>query len=103
MMTIYQTAHYQVRFDAIDRIKVAIKEFVEYITVNEPSTRMYLAWQEKNDPTKFVHLFEFADNAALQLHSSSEAVRKFESVYSPELEGGPVVFTDYDLVASNKP
>jgi len=101
-MTIYQTAQYQVRSDAVDRVKMAIKEFVEYITVNEPSTRMYLAWQDKNDPTKFVHLFEFADTAALQLHGSSEAVRKFESVYRPELDGGSVVFTDYVLVASNQ-
>jgi hypothetical protein len=28
-------------------------------------------------------------------------VKRFESVYSPELVGGPVVFTDYNMVASN--
>jgi len=28
-------------------------------------------------------------------------VRRFESVYTPELAAGPVVFTDYQLVAAN--
>jgi hypothetical protein len=29
-------------------------------------------------------------------------VKRFESVYRPELVGGDVVFTDYDLVATNE-
>jgi quinol monooxygenase YgiN len=49
-----------------------------------------------------VHLFEFADQAAHEAHGSSEAVRKFEAVYQPELVGGPVVFTDYVVVATNQ-
>jgi quinol monooxygenase YgiN len=86
---------------AVDRVKAAIQEFVAYLAGNEPSTRMYLAWQDKDDPTKFVHLFEFADEDAHSLHGSSEAVRKFESVYGPELVAGPVLFTDYLLVGTN--
>ena len=53
-------------------------------------------------PTRFVHLFEFADEAAHQAHGSSDAVRQFEAVYGPELVGGPVVFTDYVLIATNR-
>jgi hypothetical protein len=63
---------------------------------------MYTAWQQKDDPTKFVHLFEFADDAAHRLHGESAAVRKFESVYVPHLAAGPVVFTDYVVVATNQ-
>ncbi|MDH6576824.1 quinol monooxygenase YgiN [Kitasatospora sp. MAP5-34] len=62
---------------------------------------MYSAWQQEDDPTKFVHLFIFADEQAHAAHGSSDAVRAFEAVYSPELVGGPVVFTDYRQVASN--
>jgi hypothetical protein len=29
-------------------------------------------------------------------------VRQFEAVYGPELVGGPVVFTDYLLIATNR-
>jgi quinol monooxygenase YgiN len=102
-MPIYQTAHYQVRAEAVDRVKTAIEEFVAYVAQNEPGSRLYAAWQEVEDPTKFVHLFIFEDEAAHQAHGSSEAVAKFEAVYRPELTAGPVVFTDYQLVAANTP
>ena len=67
----------------------------------EPGSRLYAAWQQQDDPSKFVHLFIFEDEAAYNAHGSSEAVRRFESVYTPELAAGPVVFTDYQLVAAN--
>ena|ERR1700745_3389825 len=99
---IYQTAHYQVKASAVDKVKAAIAEFVEYVAKNEPGSRMYTAWQQKDDPTRFVHLFEFADEAAHEAHGRSDAVRQFEAVYGPELTGGPVVFTDYVLIATNR-
>jgi quinol monooxygenase YgiN len=101
-MPIYQTAHYQVRQDAIPEVVAAIKEFVRYVTEHEPDSLMYTAWQEQNDPSKFVHLFTFADELAHEAHGSSEAVRHFESVYQPVLVDGPVLFTDYELIASNQ-
>ena len=72
---IYQTAHYQVKASAVDKVKAAIAEFVEYVAKNEPGSRMYTAWQQKGDPTRFVHLFEFADEAAHQAHVRSVAVK----------------------------
>ena len=100
-MPIYQTAHYQVNSAAVDKVQDAIIEFVAYVAENEPGSVLYTAWQQENDPTKFVHLFEFADESAHQAHGSSDAVRRFESVYQPELTAGPVVFTDYVQVATN--
>ena len=100
-MTIYQTAHYRVHEAAVDKVKQAIEEFVDHITAHEPGTRLYSAWQQQDDPTRFVHLFIFADEAAQAAHGDSAAVRAFEAVYGPELVEGPVVFTDYVLVASN--
>ncbi len=100
-MPIYQIARYQVNSEAVDKVKRAIEEFVRYIKANEPGTRSYAAWQQKDDPTRFVHIFIFSDAAAQVIHSQSEAVRRFQSIYSPELVGGDVVFTDYELVATN--
>ena len=100
-MPIYQTAHYQVNPGAVDKVKAAITEFVEYVRANEPGTRMYSAWQQQDDPTRFVHLFEFADDHAQEAHGKSAAVRRFEDVYGPELASGPVVFTDYVQLATN--
>jgi quinol monooxygenase YgiN len=101
-MHICQTGGYRVKPSAVNKVKQAIKDFVEYVRTNEPSTLMYLAWQEKNDPTHFLHLFIFADEGAQARHGESEAVKRFESIYSPELVGGEVVFTDFELV-SGKP
>ncbi len=100
-MPIYQTAHYQVKADAVGKVKEAIIEFVDYVRQNEPATWFYAAWQAKEDPSKFVHLFTFEDEKAHASHGQSEAVKQFERVYQPELVGGPVVFTDYQLVATN--
>ena len=101
-MPIYQTAHYQINASAVDKVTTAIAEFVEYVAKNEPGTRMYTAWQQKDDPTRFIHLFEFADEAAHRAHGTSAAVRRFEAVYGPELTNRPVVFTDYVLIATNR-
>ena len=49
-----------------------------------------------------LHFFIFDDQTAHMKHGESDAVKKFEAVYSPELVGGPVVFTDYELVAANE-
>ncbi len=98
-MVIYQTGGYRVKPSAVDKVKDAIKVFVRYVQENEPGTKMYLAWQQKSDPTRFLHLFIFEDAAAQARHGQSAAVKQFESVYSPELVGGDVVFTDYELIA----
>lgn len=97
-MPIYQTGGYRVKPEAVERVKQAIKVFVQYVQENEPGTKMYLAWQEKNDPTRFNHLFIFENEAAQARHGQSAAVKEFESLYSPELVGGDVVFTDYEMI-----
>jgi quinol monooxygenase YgiN len=101
-MAIYTIADYRVRASGVDKVKRAIEEFVSYVRANEPGTRMYLAWQQQDDPTHFVHFFIFDNEAAHSAHSKSQAVKRFEAAYRPELSAGDVVFTDYNLVASNQ-
>lgn len=101
-MPLYQTGGYQVKPSAVNKVKQAVKEFVAYVQANEPGTQMYLAWQQKDDPTHFLHLFIFEDAAAQRRHGQSEAVKRFEAIYSPELVGGEVVFTDYDIIAGKR-
>jgi quinol monooxygenase YgiN len=102
-MPIQTIARYRVRPSGIDKVKRAIAEFVPYVRANEPGTRLYLAWQEKDDPTRFVHFFIFENEAAHTAHANSEAVKRFEAAYRPELSEGDVIFTDYDPVATNQP
>ena len=101
-MPIYQTGAYTVKSSGVAKVKQAIEEFVAYVKANEPGTHMYLAWQEKDDPTRFNHLFIFADEAAHSAHGKSAAVKKFEAAYRPELANGGVVFTTYEMVAGKR-
>jgi quinol monooxygenase YgiN len=102
-MAIYTIAQYRVRPSGVEKVQRAIEEFVSYVQANEPGTRVYVAWQQKDDPTRFVHFFIFDDEAAHEVHGRSDAVRRFEEAYRPELAGGDVAFTDYNLVATNQP
>ncbi|HEX8991958.1 MAG TPA: antibiotic biosynthesis monooxygenase family protein [Anaerolineales bacterium] len=97
---IRQLARYQIRPESLDRCLAAIYEFVAYVRANEPGTLRYDVWQEREEPTRFVHIFTFRDAAADQLHSESAAVKKFSGVLYPECLA-PVEFVDYQLVTSN--
>ena len=101
-MAIYTIAQYKVRPEGVEKVKRAIQEFVPHVKANEPGTRMYLAWQQQDDPTSFVHFFIFENEAAHEAHSRSEEVKRFEAAYRPELVGGDVSFTDYNLIATNQ-
>ena len=96
---IRQLARYQVKPESLERCLGAIKEFVAYVRANEAGTLRYEVWQEKEDPTRFVHIFTFRDAAADKIHSESEAVKKFSSILYPECLA-PVEFIDYQLVVS---
>jgi quinol monooxygenase YgiN len=100
-MPVYTIAEYKVNAHAVEKVKKAVEEFVRYVKANEPRTRLYMAWQQQDDPTRFVHFFIFEDESAHEAHGKSAAVKRFESIYGPELVGGPVKFTDFNLVASN--
>jgi quinol monooxygenase YgiN len=97
---IRQIARYQVRPEALQRCLAAIHEFVAHVRANEPGTLRYEVWQERKDPTRFVHLFVFRDAEADRMHSESAEVKKFAGVLYPECPA-PVEFVDFDLVVSN--
>ena len=75
-------------------------EFVAYVRAHEPGTLRYEVWQERDVPTRFVHLFIFRDAAAQRRHSESAEVKRFASILYPECLA-PVEFVDYREIASN--
>ena len=96
---IRQLARYQIRREALDTVLSAIGEFVAYVRKNEPGTRRYEVWQENDDPTRFVHLFIFADAAAHRRHGESAEVKKFAGILYPQCLA-PVEFVDYREIAA---
>jgi len=100
MKEVRQLARYQVKKDKLDVCLAAIRDFVAYVRKNEKGTLRYDVWQEKEDPTKFVHIFTFRDEDADRIHSESAEVKKFAGILYPNCLA-PVEFIDYQLVATN--
>ena len=100
-MAIYMTARFTVRSESVETCQQAIAAFVDYITRNEPETRMYISMQEAENNTSFLHFFIFENEDAEIRHAKSEALKLFtEAVQSECLE--PVKFTTYTLVSSTE-
>lgn len=100
-MPVYMTAEFTVRPESLDDCQAAITEFVDYVTRNEPQTRLYISLQEGEDSTRFLHFFIFEDVAAEEHHANSEAVKKFTGVLHPACIE-PMRFTSYRLLASTE-
>ncbi len=98
---IRQLARYQVHPEALEQVLAAVEEFVAYVQANESGTLRYDVWQERDDPTRFVHTFTFRDAQAAQAHSESAAVKKFSGILYPQCLA-PVEFVDYRQIASNR-
>jgi len=97
---IRELARYQVRPESLQRCLAAIGEFVAYVRGHERGTLRYEVWQERGEPTRFVHLFIFADAAAKRRHSESAEVKRFASILYPECLA-PVEFVEYVEIDSN--
>jgi quinol monooxygenase YgiN len=100
-MAIYMTAQYAVRSESVEKCQQAVAGLVDYVTRNEPDTRMYIAMQEAENQTRFFHFFIFENDDAEAHHASSEAFKQFTDVIQSECLG-PVAFTTYTLVASTE-
>ena len=100
-MPIYMTAQWQCRNGAEETVTAALREFVAEVGQQESGTRVYTALQQANDPTRFMTSFVFEDEAARQIHQTTEWVKRFTGVIYP-LNEGDVLFTEYHLVASTE-
>lgn len=98
-MAITKTARFQVRPDAVDEARALIEEFTRAVGENEPGTLFYIAVQDANEPTRFLHVFAFTDAAAEALHRETAWVKRFtEALYPATVDG--VEFSDVHLVAT---
>ena len=97
---LHELARYEVRPEALDTCLAAIHEFVAYVRANEPGALRYEVWQEKERPTRFVHLFVWRDEDANRIHGESAAVKKFAGILYPNCLA-PVEFTEYRQVDAN--
>ena len=92
-MAIYQTMEYAVAPEAVASVTRAIDQYIHDVRASKPSTRIYAACQQLNDPTRFVHLLIFDDDAARSAHGRSTAAARFERACRPHRVDGEIVVT----------
>jgi quinol monooxygenase YgiN len=100
-MAIYMTAQWQCRAGAEAVVTDALRQFVAAVKQNEPNTQVYTALQPRENHSAFMTYFIFDDEAARDFHSSTEWVKRFTDVIYPQ-NLYPVVFTEYQLVATTQ-
>ena len=100
-MTVYQSAYFVVRDDALADCEKAIREFVDYVRDHVPDTLLYTSQQEKDQPNHFWHYFIFRDEAARDRHAHSEAVQHLRGILYSNLVA-PVKFTEYQLFTTTR-
>ncbi len=97
-MTIFRTASYTIRPDAMEACKEVIRGIVAYTKEHEPGTLMYMVLQDAEDPTNFVHISAYSDEAALERHITGEPMlTNIQRVIMPATVG-ETVFTHYSVV-----
>ena len=97
---IHELARYEVRPEAFEQCLAAIHEFVAYVRANEAGALRYEVWQEREHPTRFVHIFVWKDAEANRIHGESAAVGRFASILYPNCLA-PVEFVEYEQVNAN--
>lgn len=97
---IHELARYEIRPEALEVCLAAIHEFVAYVRENESGALRYEVWQEKEQPTRFVHIFVWRDEEANRIHGESAAVKKFAGILYPNCLA-PVEFIEYKQVDAN--
>lgn len=70
-MQIFHTAHLRVHASAIDRFKARIALHARTSKTQEPGCHQFDVHQDRGDPTLFLLLETYTDEAALELHRTS--------------------------------
>ena len=99
--TITKIVRYKAKKKKLPKLRTALAEFVENIKENEPGTTLYEVFQEKNDPTVFVHLMIFKDKQAEKTHAKNNYVQKWIKILHSICKEDPE-FSDLKLVKSIK-
>lgn len=84
-------ARIKVKADQIDAFKAVFTELSQQVRANEPGNKLYDLFQAKDDPTQFVVMEIYADQAALTAHGASEHFKAAGPKMGPCLDGRPTI------------
>ena len=97
--TITKIVRYRVKKKKLPKLKTSIAKFVDDIKRNESGVTLYEVFQEKDDPTTFVHVMVFKDKTAEKIHAKSAHLQKWIKTLQSLCKEEPEL-TDLKLVKS---
>ena len=88
MDPLVRTASFRVKPEMLHEAEEVVRQFVAAVKDREPGTRLYVSLQDKDDPTRFLHLMIFEDDCGEDDHSATTWVTDFTDGLAPCLDGG---------------
>jgi autoinducer 2-degrading protein len=82
-VAILHTAHLQVRPEAVERFKARLARHSQTSVAAEPGCHSFVVHQAKDDPTLFLLIETYADEAALEAHRVSSHYLAFREDVKP--------------------
>ena len=89
---IHTRVEYKVKPEAIPDVLKQITDYIDTVRNKEPDVRVYESYQNKDDPSKFIHLAEFKDKEAEQNHKDISHTKEFAKFLWPLCEQEPKFF-----------
>ena len=96
MSEIVRHLSYEVRKDAVPAALAAAAAFVDEVRRKEGGTARYAAFQQKDQPTRFVHTMAFRTPSAEEYHRKTQWHKRFLETLGPLCVSPPA---SVDLVA----
>lgn len=69
----------------------ALGDMIAYVRSAEPGTRRYALHRAVGDPTTLLMYEQYADQAALDTHGTSERIQQLFAALGPLLDGQPSI------------
>lgn len=86
---LHRLVTYQVRKDSLPQALALARAFVDEVGRKEGGTASYKAWQDAEEPTRFLHFASFRTPSAEEYHRKTQWHKKFHDALQPLCSQAP--------------
>ena len=80
--------------------EAALQDMIEYVGSAEPGTLRYALHRGVGDPTQLLMYEQYADQAAVDTHGTSERIQRLFATLAPLLDGQPSIEMYQEIAAT---
>jgi len=90
-MAVGIVATIKIKEGANEAFEAVAKELMAAVRANEPGNKLYQFCKAKDDPTTYVVMEIYADQAATEAHGKSDHFRSIGAKMGPSMAGRPTI------------